>query len=223
MTFEVVEGAFKRGQQKLFDSRGYLYCVKRRRNAITYWHCSFRGKSNHCPASVIQHPEGFTVGVEHNHAGEVGLPETAKLTAAIKRKATWSRYRWLRERRTGSISKSFRKCSCWGGGAFHWNQALWRKVQEVGFQTAYMRNRTTNGSIRRLMALPFLPLEAIAATFDSLKPEAKTEPLRQFVSYIEENWIGSTLWLPDSAKLTAAWRRLPLTSREVTGAAAQRM
>ena len=54
------------------------------------------------------------------------------------------------------------------------------------------------------MALPFLPLEAIAATFDSLKPEAKTEPLRQFVSYIEENWIGSTLWLPDSAKLTAA-------------------
>ena len=39
--------------------------------------------------SVI--PEGFTVGVEHNHVGEVGLPETAKLTAAIKRKATRSR------------------------------------------------------------------------------------------------------------------------------------
>ena len=31
MTFEVVEGAFKRGQHKLFDSRGYLYCVKRQR------------------------------------------------------------------------------------------------------------------------------------------------------------------------------------------------
>ena len=88
LTFEVVEGASKRGQQKLFDSRGYSYCIKRRRNAITYWHCSFRGKSNHCPASVIQRPEGFTVGVEHNHAGEVGLPDTAKLTAATKRKAT---------------------------------------------------------------------------------------------------------------------------------------
>ena len=91
MTFEVVEGAFKRGQQKLFDSCSCLYCVKRQRNSIT--HCSFRGKSNHCLASVIQHPEGFTIGVEHNYAGEVGLPETAKLTAAIKRKATWSRYR----------------------------------------------------------------------------------------------------------------------------------
>ena len=37
---------------------------------------------------MIQRPEGFTVGVEHSHAGEAGLPETAKLTAAIKRKAT---------------------------------------------------------------------------------------------------------------------------------------
>ena len=79
------------------------------------------------------------------------------------------------------------------------------------------------------MALPFLPFETIAATFDSLKPEAKTEPLQQFVSYIEENWISSTLWLPETAKLTAAikkkaaWRRLPLNFREVTGAAAQRM
>ena len=81
----------------------------------------------------------------------------------------------------------------------------------------------TNGSIRRVMALPFLPLETIAATFDSLKPEAKTEPLQQFVSYIKENWIRSTLWLPETAKLTVAWRGLPLTSREVTGAAAQRM
>ena len=79
--------------QKLFDSRGYLYCVYRCRNGITYWHCSFRGKFNHCPASVIQHPES-TVGVEHDHVGEVGLPETSKLTAAIKRKATWSRYCW---------------------------------------------------------------------------------------------------------------------------------
>ncbi|RMX53957.1 hypothetical protein pdam_00025910 [Pocillopora damicornis] len=34
------------------------------------------------------------------------------------------------------------------------------------------------------------------ATFDSLKPEAKMEPLQKFVSYIEENWICSTVWPP---------------------------
>ena len=59
-----------------------------------------------------------------------------------------------------------------------------------------MRDRATNGYIRGLMALPFLPHETIAATFDSLKPEATTEPLKQFVSYIEENWIRSTVWPP---------------------------
>ena len=74
--------------------------------------------------------------------------------------------------------------------------ALWRKVQELGLQTAYMRDRATNGYIRRLMELPFLPHETIVATFDSLNPEAKTEPLQQFVSYIEENWIRSTVWPP---------------------------
>ena len=74
-----------------------------------------------------------------------------------------------------------------------------------------MRDRTTNGSTGRLMALPFLPFETIAATVDSLKPEAKTEPLQQFVSYIEENWISSTLWLPETAKLTAAIKTLDIT------------
>ena len=89
LTFQIVEGASKRGQQKLIDSHGHSYCVKRRRNEIVYWHCSLRGKSNHCPASVIQRGrEDFKVGIGHNHPGEVGLPETAKLTAAIKRKAT---------------------------------------------------------------------------------------------------------------------------------------
>ena len=34
-----------------------------------------------------------------------------------------------------------------------------------------MRDRATNGYIRRMMALHFLPHETIAATFDSLKPE----------------------------------------------------
>ena len=82
------------------------------------------------------------------------------------------------------------------GCAFHWNQALWRKVQELGLQTAYMKDWATNGYIRRLMALPFLPHETIAPTFESLKQEATTEPLQQFVSYIEENWIRSTVWPP---------------------------
>ncbi|CAH3142421.1 unnamed protein product [Pocillopora meandrina] len=108
LTFEVVKGASKSGQQKLFDSCGYSYCVKRRRNTITYWHCSFRDKSNHCLVSVI--PEGFTVVVEHNHVGEVGLPETAKLTAR-ERKATRSR---LSLTSRALCRESVWRCSFWG-------------------------------------------------------------------------------------------------------------
>ena len=59
-----------------------------------------------------------------------------------------------------------------------------------------MRDRATDGHLRQLKALLFLPHETIAATFDSLKPEATTEPLQQFVSYIEENWIRSTVSPP---------------------------
>ena len=87
ITFEIVEGCSKRGQKKLFDNRGYSYCVKQRKNTVTYWHCSVRGKHQHCPASVIQRHDGFYPSVEHNHPGETGLPAVAKVTTAIKRKA----------------------------------------------------------------------------------------------------------------------------------------
>ena len=36
----------------------------------------------------------------------------------------------------------------------------------------------------------------MAETIKPEKPEAKMEPLQKFVSYIEENWICSTVWLP---------------------------
>jgi len=55
-----------------------------------------------------------------------------------------------------------------------------------------------DGHIRRMMVLPFFTHETTAATFDSLKPEANMEPLQQFVSYIKENWIRSTV-IPPSA------------------------
>ena len=79
-------------------------------------------------------------------------------------------YRWLRERCVGSQS---------GGVVSGVCLPLEQGPLEKGSRArpAYMRDWTTNGYIRRLMALPFLLHETIAATFDSLKPEAKTEPL----------------------------------------------
>ena len=46
----------------------------------------------------------------------------------------------------------------------------------IFFKSSSVLRKPRNGYIRRLMAIPFLPLETIAATFDSLKPEANTQP-----------------------------------------------
>ena len=82
------------------------------------------------------------------------------------------------------------------GCAFHWNQALWRKVQGLGLQTAYTTDHATSSYIRQLIALPFLPHDTIEATFESLRPEATTQPLKEFVHYIGETRINSRVWPP---------------------------
>ena len=42
--FEIVEDSLKRGRNKLVDSRGYTYSVKRRRGGNTDWQCTVRQK-----------------------------------------------------------------------------------------------------------------------------------------------------------------------------------
>ncbi|XP_061188126.1 uncharacterized protein LOC133196226 [Saccostrea echinata] len=43
------------------------------------------------------------------------------------------------------------------GCAFHFGQAVWRKVQELGLRTTYTKRGAEYRYIRSLMALPFLP------------------------------------------------------------------
>ena len=82
------------------------------------------------------------------------------------------------------------------GCSFHWNQAVWRKVQELGLQTAYMKDQAINRYIRRIMALPFLPYEVIPTVYQSLRDEVSTEPLEQLAEYVGETWVRSNLHSP---------------------------
>ncbi|XP_073258751.1 uncharacterized protein [Porites lutea] len=82
------------------------------------------------------------------------------------------------------------------GCVFHWTQALWRKVQELGLQTAYSNDEATNRFIRKLMALPFLPHYEIRPMFVRLSVQAQTQPLRNLTDYIQEQWIESTIFTP---------------------------
>ncbi|XP_015774488.1 PREDICTED: uncharacterized protein LOC107352690 [Acropora digitifera] len=81
---------------------------------------------------------------------------------------------------------------------FHWTQALWRKIQELGLQYQYNHDRGTYLYLRKFMALPFLPEDNIQPMFKQLRLEATTDPLKEFVNYVSETWISSNTWPPSS-------------------------
>ena len=65
------------------------------------------------------------------------------------------------------------------GCYFHWSQAVWRKVQELGLHVAYTNDEKTHKFICKLLSLPYLPAEHINTIFTSLHHEAATEPLQE--------------------------------------------
>ena len=80
------------------------------------------------------------------------------------------------------------------GCCFHWTQAVWRKVQELGLQVLYSNDDKTHKFIRKLLSLPYLPAEHINAVFTALQRKATTPPLQQLTNYISTTWINSSVW-----------------------------
>ena len=80
--------------------------------------------------------------------------------------------------------------------AFHFCQAVFRKVTELGFKTTYSQRGAEYRYIRSLMALPFLPSADIPSAFDQLALRASSAELKQLVRYIETTWISNTVWTP---------------------------
>ena len=47
------------------------------------------------------------------------------------------------------------------GCFFHFAQCIWRKVQDLGLVTAYKQNSSLRKTVRRIAALPLMPLNAL--------------------------------------------------------------
>jgi len=82
------------------------------------------------------------------------------------------------------------------GCAFHWAQSIWRKIQDLGLQHAYMGDSATQKFCRQLMALPYLPAANIPTEFLYLQTKAPTTQLQQLTKYIFDTWINGPVWTP---------------------------
>ena len=60
---------------------------------------------------------------------------------------------------------------------FHWSQAVWRKIKELGFAVTYLRREATHRYLKQLMVLPFLPAQDIPAEFQQLRDRVITDSL----------------------------------------------
>ena len=83
------------------------------------------------------------------------------------------------------------------GCAFHWTQALWRKIQEMGLQVPYTSDDATHKFLRKVMALPFLPPNEIPSAFERLRRSVSSQPLLQFLQYVADTWVYGSFWSPE--------------------------
>lgn len=99
------------------------------------------------------------------------------------------------------------------GCAFHWSQAMWRKIQELGLAVPYTRDHGTHTFLRKVMALPFLPSEHITPAFHILEGQA-TPPLQPFMEYVSRTWVRNNVWTPASLSV---FQRPIRTNNDVEG------
>ena len=98
------------------------------------------------------------------------------------------------------------------GCSFHWSQALWRKVQELGLVVAYNSVSAVHDYIRMLFALPYLPVDHIIRSFDQIA-SVINDQLRPLVDYVRSTWIQGQ-WSPE---VWCVYKRYIRTNDDVEG------
>lgn len=83
------------------------------------------------------------------------------------------------------------------GCSFHWGQAVWRKIQEIGLQVPYTDDVGTHKFLRKVLALPYVPAEHIEELFIRFYRKANdSHALITLLDYIKNTWIHSDIWPP---------------------------
>ena len=75
------------------------------------------------------------------------------------------------------------------GCFFHFAQANWRKLVDLGLRQTYINDETVSIHVRMLTALAFLPPEKVAEVFQEIT-DSFPEELCDFVSYFGKTYVG---------------------------------
>ncbi len=88
------------------------------------------------------------------------------------------------------------------GCAFHYNQAIYRNIQNKGLQEAYQHVEVVRQILRQIMALAFIPSDQIRIVYDDViipqltnvpaRPTSLLHNLRNFLKYYESYWLTKT-------------------------------
>ena len=98
------------------------------------------------------------------------------------------------------------------------NNTIW-----FNLQVEYSQKGSTHRFIRKVLALPFLPVEQITQTFNTLKDTVDTEKITKLKDYINNTWINGSTWKPASWTVYRVsedkqwrWRLAPPAQQEST-------
>ncbi|XP_052102154.1 uncharacterized protein LOC127735816 [Mytilus californianus] len=80
------------------------------------------------------------------------------------------------------------------GCAFHWGQAVMRKVANLGLKTAYSSDKAVNVFIKKVLALPYLPAGHILPAYRQLTVPPTSPLLHQLMVYIHRAWLQCSVW-----------------------------
>ena len=73
---------------------------------------------------------------------------------------------------------------------FHLSQAVWRKVQNLGYQKVYTDEEHFRLSVKKLLCLAFLPVEDVPVGLNLLREENHNENFQEVADYFEDTYVG---------------------------------
>ncbi|XP_052251128.1 uncharacterized protein LOC127874188 isoform X3 [Dreissena polymorpha] len=84
------------------------------------------------------------------------------------------------------------------GCVFHFTQRIYRKITTEGLSTAYQQHGDKFEFFRKIMSLPYLPVEQIEPAFNRLMEVAEGVggPVLRVCEYISRTWIHGSVWRP---------------------------